>query len=200
MKITLKGHGLVLEANKVDTPTGAGWSIIIPDGRKVLIKFHHGKWETAEDVSNGFVQATGNEISRLLAAGQPEKSGNGNPGLNPRPKRARIIKYVLIQPFCLLAVTSFEIIIWIYNLSLSLVVTPIDPKFRRFKVETNGSGPDAMIVKCLRGHSWIVEKATMKFFTKKYVHQLGKLIEIKKPEWFNTKLPIDKHPNDLFEF
>jgi hypothetical protein len=88
--------------------------------------------------------------------------------------------------------TSFEIIIWIWNLSLSLVVTPKDSKFRRFKVETNGSGPDAMIVKCLRGRFWAVEKATMKYFTKEYVHQLGKLIEIKKPEWFNRNHPLLK--------
>jgi hypothetical protein len=84
--------------------------------------------------------------------------------------------------------TSFEIIIWIYNLSMSLMVTPIDAKFRRFKVETTNSGTDAMIVKCSRGNSWVAEKATMKFFTKKYVHELGKLIEVKKPEWFQSDL------------
>lgn len=79
---------------------------------------------------------------------------------------------------------STEIIIWIYNLSLCLVVTPIDTKFHRFKVETLNNGSDFMILKYLPEHFWIAEKVTMKFFTKEYIHQLGKLIEIKRPEWF----------------
>jgi hypothetical protein len=80
--------------------------------------------------------------------------------------------------------TSFEIIIWIYNLSLCLVITPLDSKFCRFKVETVSTGSSAMILKYLPDHSWIAEKTTMKFFTKEYIHKLGKLIEIKRPEWF----------------
>lgn len=79
---------------------------------------------------------------------------------------------------------SVEIVIWVYNLSLCLVVTPIDSKFRRFKVETINQGQDAMIVKYSPGHSWKAEKTTMKFFTKKYIRELGKLIQVKKPEWF----------------
>jgi hypothetical protein len=81
--------------------------------------------------------------------------------------------------------TSFEIIIWIYNLSLYLVITPLDAKLCRFKVETVSTGSDVMILKYLPDHSWIVEKTTMKFFTKEYIHQLGKLIEIKRPECFH---------------
>lgn len=84
--------------------------------------------------------------------------------------------------------TGFEIIIWIYNLSLPLVITPVDSKCRRFRVETISSGPEAMIVKYLPDHSRVAEKATMKFFTKKYIHRLGRLIEIKQPEWFRPKL------------
>ena len=82
---------------------------------------------------------------------------------------------------------SVEIVIWVYNLSLCLVVTPIDAKFRRFKVETINSTQDAMIVKYSPGHSWVAEKATMKFFTKKYIRELGKLIKIERPEWFGLK-------------
>jgi len=83
--------------------------------------------------------------------------------------------------------TSFEIIIWIYNQSLSLVVTPIDSRFRRFKVETVNSSTESMIVEYSPAHFWFVEKTTMKFFTKEYIHQLGKLIETKRPELFQPK-------------
>ena len=80
--------------------------------------------------------------------------------------------------------TSFEIIISIYNLSLYLVITPMDSQFQQFKVETLTKGFNVMILKYLPEHSWVAEKVTMKFFTKEYIHKLGKLIEIKKPEWF----------------
>ncbi|MEO6849807.1 MAG: hypothetical protein ABI203_02800 [Mucilaginibacter sp.] len=80
--------------------------------------------------------------------------------------------------------TSFEIIIWIYNLSLYLVVTPLDANFCHFKVETANIGSGILILKYLPDRSWITEKTTMKFFTKAYTHKLGKLIEVKRPEWF----------------
>jgi len=67
-------------------------------------------------------------------------------------------------------------------MSLGLIVTPLDTRFSRFKVETAEGGAVPMILKCLPNHSWIVEKTTMKFFTKKYVKQLGALIEGKKKE------------------
>lgn len=80
--------------------------------------------------------------------------------------------------------TGFEIILQIYNLSIGVIVTPMDKQFYHFKVETVRGGPHPMILKYHPDYSWIVEKATMKFFTQTYVRQLGALIEIKKPEWF----------------
>ena len=52
MRITLKEPELELEVFKVDTPTGVGWCVILPDERKVLLKFHQGKWQTADNISN----------------------------------------------------------------------------------------------------------------------------------------------------
>jgi hypothetical protein len=80
--------------------------------------------------------------------------------------------------------TSFEIVIWIYNLSLQLSVTPMGNTTDRFKIETKEGGENPMIVKYLPDQSWIAEKATMKFFTANYIRELGQLIERKKPEWF----------------
>jgi hypothetical protein len=80
--------------------------------------------------------------------------------------------------------TRFEVNIRIYNLSLSLIVKPMNNQFYHFKVETMSGGHHPMILKYQPGCHWIVEKATMKFFTQTYVRQLGALIQIKKPEWF----------------
>jgi len=76
--------------------------------------------------------------------------------------------------------TSFEIMLWIYNLSLRLVVTPLDSKFYRFKVDVVSSGHGAAILKFLPDHSWVAEQVSMKRFTKEYINQIGKLIEIEK--------------------
>jgi hypothetical protein len=81
MNITLKEQELELEVNKVDTPAGAAWSVKMPDKRKVLIKFHDGKWGTTDPVGNWFVQEIGNAINRLREADQPEKLYNGIRGL-----------------------------------------------------------------------------------------------------------------------
>jgi hypothetical protein len=80
---------------------------------------------------------------------------------------------------------NLEVIIRVYNLSLDLLVTPTDNQFYRFKVEIVNGGDIPMVFKYQPDHSWILEKATMKFFTKKYVAQLGALVQIKRPEWFN---------------
>jgi len=79
---------------------------------------------------------------------------------------------------------SFEIVLWIYNLSLHLLVTPLDSKFYRFKVEAIRSGNGATILKYLPDRSWVAEQVGMKCFTKEYINQLGKLIELEKPELF----------------
>jgi translation initiation factor IF-3 len=96
MRITLKEPELELEVNKVDTPTGAGWCVILTEDRKILIKFHHGKWETTDNISNEFLQEIGYEINQLLKADQKEKFSKSSTELNIRPKRARILKYLLI--------------------------------------------------------------------------------------------------------
>ena len=99
MRIILKEPELDLEVNKVDTPTGAAWCVKMPDERKVLITFHHGKWDTAGDFSNQLVQAIGNQINQFFEADKPEKLKIGISGLNQRPKRERIPKHLLIHPF-----------------------------------------------------------------------------------------------------
>jgi hypothetical protein len=96
MKITLQEPELELIVNKVDTPTGTGWCVIMPDERKIVIKDHNGQWETNEVLNDQFVQVIGNEINRVLEAKQPENVINTYSLANPRPKRTRILKYFLI--------------------------------------------------------------------------------------------------------
>ena len=96
MNITLKGLQMALEVKKVDTPTGSAWRIEMPDGREILIKFYHGKWDTAYDVSNHLLEEIGHEINQSAEARQPEKLNNSMREANQRPKRTRILKYVLI--------------------------------------------------------------------------------------------------------
>ena len=99
MKITLNetetGTTLPLEVYKVDTPTGEGWSVLTPQGRKVLIKLRDGNWYAEDDhsITQEFWQMVGEEISRTLEADQ---LATVIPFTIPRPKRARILKYSLI--------------------------------------------------------------------------------------------------------
>ncbi len=79
---------------------------------------------------------------------------------------------------------STEIVICIYNMYMVLMVTPLDAKSMRFKVISNDKGIDDMILNYKPNDTWTAEKVHMKFFTKKYICELGKLIKIKKPEWF----------------
>ena len=71
MRITLNEPELELEVNRVDTPTGTGWCVIMPDDRKILVKLRYGKWETEDMISEQFVQDVGSEISRFLEEDQP---------------------------------------------------------------------------------------------------------------------------------
>jgi hypothetical protein len=96
MRITLKDPELELDVYKVDTPTGTGWSIIMPDDRKILAKYHNGKWEANDVISEQFVQEIGYEINRILEADQRAKLSKNHSILNRRPKRARILKYFLM--------------------------------------------------------------------------------------------------------
>jgi hypothetical protein len=96
MRITLKEPELEPEVNKVDILTGAGWRVIMPDDRKILIKLNQGKWDTADNVSDQFVQAIGDEINQFLQAEQPKNDKDSFIALNLKPKRARILKYLLV--------------------------------------------------------------------------------------------------------
>jgi hypothetical protein len=72
MKITLNEPGsgtlLELEVQKVDIPSGTGWYIITPKGRKVLIRSCNGEWLTdgENNISHEFWQTIGNEINKRL--------------------------------------------------------------------------------------------------------------------------------------
>lgn len=182
MIITLKEPELKLEINKLDMLSETGWSVVMPDKRKILIRLEQGKWHTADNVSNQFVQALGEEIGRYIQAGEPAIS---NSLRKIKSKRVRILKYLPVKKFSNPVMGSFKIIIWIYDLPLSLLVTPLNEKFYRFKVQTINISSDVMILINLPDNSWKSEKRTMKFFTLDYINQLGKLIEAKKPEWFD---------------
>ncbi|EHQ30993.1 hypothetical protein BDD43_4981 [Mucilaginibacter gracilis] len=99
MKITLNetqtGTILELEVYKVDTPTGEGWSVLTPQGRKVVIKFRDGNWHAEDDhsITQEFWQMVGEEISRTLDENLLATIG---PPSNPRPKRTRILKYLMV--------------------------------------------------------------------------------------------------------
>ncbi|MES2267511.1 MAG: hypothetical protein V4520_12170 [Bacteroidota bacterium] len=65
---TETGTELQLEAYKVDTPTGIGWSVLTPQGITVVIKLIDGSWQAADapSISQEFWQLVGEEISRML--------------------------------------------------------------------------------------------------------------------------------------
>jgi hypothetical protein len=95
-KFTVKEPGsgllLTLEMYKVDTPTGAGWYVMLPDQKNVLIKFLNREWRADNDISNEFAQAIGNEINQLVEADRPGNNyGKGYVSLNSRPKRAFLL-------------------------------------------------------------------------------------------------------------
>lgn len=82
------GMILTLEMYKVDTPTGAGWYVALPDRRNVLIKFLNREWTADNDISNEFAQAIGIEINKLIEADRPGNDyGKSYAALNPRSKR-----------------------------------------------------------------------------------------------------------------
>ncbi|MCO5948632.1 hypothetical protein [Mucilaginibacter flavidus] len=103
MKITLKEPGsgsfLELEVYKMDTSIGIGWSVVLPKGKNVLIKFNNGEWETDEgnNMSHEFWQTVGNEINLLLEEERMTLNATrSHKALVPRPKRTRMLKYLLI--------------------------------------------------------------------------------------------------------
>ena len=95
-KFTVKepesGLMLTLEMYKVDTPTGAGWHVTLPDERNLLIKFLNREWKADNEISHEFAQAIGNEINLLVEADKPGNNcGKNYAALNQRPKRAILL-------------------------------------------------------------------------------------------------------------
>ena len=84
--------------------------------------------------------------------------------------------------------TSFTIILHIYNSPLALVVTPLAMAPYSFLVKTLSDKGESMIIRRLPGKGWIGEKVKMKFFTKQNIRRLGKLLETKE----NEILPLIK--------
>lgn len=79
---------------------------------------------------------------------------------------------------------SFKIVIWIYNLSMELIVTPVvSSRNCHFKVETITGEAKPMIIKYMPDQTWVAENVTMKFFTEKYIREMGASIESKNLEW-----------------
>jgi hypothetical protein len=69
MIIILKEPELPLEVNKVDIPTGQGWSVTLPEERKVLIRRYHDEWMSDDPISPDFARAIGREIDGQTGVG-----------------------------------------------------------------------------------------------------------------------------------
>jgi len=93
MKIELNepesGTLLELEVNKVDIPSGTGWSVSTPKGRKVVIKLCDGEWKTdgESNISHEFWQTIGQEITRLIRT--EKQSQNSIKAILPSESRAK---------------------------------------------------------------------------------------------------------------
>jgi hypothetical protein len=85
---------------------------------------------------------------------------------------------------------SFTVVLQIYNSPLALVVTPIAMMPYSFLVKTLSNKSNSMIIKRLPNRSWIGEKVTMKYFTKKNIQRLGRLLETKNKELLAFDKPI----------
>ena len=75
---------------------------------------------------------------------------------------------------------SFTVILHIYNSPLALVVTPLAMAPYSFLVKTLNDTGNSMIIKRLPDKRWVGEMVKMKFFTKKNIQRLGKLLETKE--------------------
>jgi hypothetical protein len=84
---------------------------------------------------------------------------------------------------------SFTVVLQIYNSPLALVVTPMAMIPYCFLVKTLGEKSNSMLIKRLPDRSWIGEMVTKKYFTKKNIQRLGKLIETKNKELFAFDKP-----------
>ena len=84
---------------------------------------------------------------------------------------------------------SFTVILHIYNSPLALVVTPLAMAPYSFLVKTLNDTGNSMIIKRLPNKKWVGEMVKMKFFTKKNIQRLGKLLETKEKEIFALENP-----------
>jgi len=92
------GKIVILEINKVDIPTGAGWSVMLPDGKKFLMKKCNSEWETTadENIISEFVFAVGNEINQMIEADAMDSCASRSyRAINPLPTRASMMRYEL---------------------------------------------------------------------------------------------------------
>jgi len=91
------GKMFELDAYKVDTPTGPGWSVMLPTGAKVLLKHCNGRWEINTSMDDLFAQAICNEIMQSLEEGELDmNSGNRYAPIFFHPKRPRLSKHLLL--------------------------------------------------------------------------------------------------------
>ena len=81
-------------------------------------------------------------------------------------------------------------------MSMDLIVTPVgNSSDRHFEVEMITGETSPMVIKYSPGHTWVAENVTMKFFTEKYICELGALIEIKQQElWCSSLILFDNQP------
>jgi len=101
MKIVVRepitGNLLALESYKVDTPTGPGWSVMMPEGPRILIKFCNGRWEINSTIDPVLAQLIGNEIMQSLEESELDmNSGKRYAPLFVHPKRPRLLKHLLL--------------------------------------------------------------------------------------------------------
>jgi len=93
----LTGNIMGLEAYKVDTPTGPGWSVMVPTGAKVLLKHCNGRWEINNSIDYLFAQAICNEIMQSLEEGEIDiNTGKRLAPLFFHPKRPRLMRHFLL--------------------------------------------------------------------------------------------------------
>ena len=84
---------------------------------------------------------------------------------------------------------SFTIILHIYNSPLALVVTPLAMAPYSFLVKTLNDTGNSMIIKRLPDKRWVGEMVKMKFFTKKNIQRLGRLLETREKKIFLIEKP-----------
>jgi hypothetical protein len=84
---------------------------------------------------------------------------------------------------------SFHLVLHIYNAPLTLVVTQLSALPFRFLIKAFNNQANSIIIKRLPNNGWTGELVTMKFFTKKNIQRLGKMIEAKNKKLIALDMP-----------